>query len=591
MGKIFYDANWVEQLKQKCDIVSVISKYITLERKGRNYWACCPFHNEKTPSFSVNAEEQFFHCFGCKEGGNVFQFVKKIESIEYVEAIELLAKSVNMELPQSQSSEEIIKRKKDVEKVKAILEEAAKYYHEQIYKNTATTAQQYVVSRKINKKSMNDFQIGYSPSWTGVMNHLLNKGFSIKEMEMAGVIDVRGGRYYDVMAERLMFPIRNSKGEVIAFSGRALEKEHHAKYKNTVQTIVFNKSQAIYGIDKVKALKQQNNLKNIILVEGQLDVITMNQFGFSQTVATLGTALTAQHVPELKRFTDDIVICYDGDFAGQKAALRAIDILKDFNLKVVSLPDGSDPDEFLYSNGSEALQKLIDQADDSIEFKIKTMAKQMGLDTNEKKSKFVSECIKLLSKLNTKSQGYVYLNLISSLSNIPVTVLNSDLEKGRTETNLKNFEQIPEIKYDENCEKAMKFVFASLIHNKEYSKINFPRYTLLNPIYERLYDLLVKSKKNGQAFEISKLNTEFDVDNEPIINDIIYYNFDIIGNNAIQYYNDCVWNFCEYYLKQKQEILKQQYKNETFAQNRKEVLLKIQKITEQLKNKNVEEDL
>lgn len=588
MNRKSIDANWLNTLKQKCDIVSVLSKYIRLERKGKNFWACCPFHHEKTPSFSINEQEQFYHCFGCKESGDVITFVMKYESCDFYDAVEILAKSVGMEIPTLIGGDEIVKQKKQIDQTKIILEKSAKFFQDNLLKLDSTLAKEYLLKRKINKQSIESFRIGYSPNWTALVDFLKKQGYSVADMKLAGVVEEKNGRAYDVMAQRLVFPIINPKGEVIGFSARALEKTEFAKYKNTAQTLVFNKSKAIFGIDKVKAKKQHGSLDRIIMVEGQIDVITMHQFGFNETIATLGTALTVDHIPELKRYTDDIVLCFDGDEAGVKATLRAIDILNKFNIKVVSLPDKTDPDEFLYSFGKEGLEKLIANADDGIEYKIKVKAKQMKLETNDQRSKFVSEAIKILNTLQSNSQKYVYLKLISSLSGVPVSVLSADIE---------NQGQAPAKQYnedrqaDDSVEKAQKFVFASLLHKKDYANLNFPKYVLYNPIFENLYDLLKKSKDTGEELKISNLYDIYDVENQPIINDIIYYNFNIIGNNAKQYYNDCVWTFCEYYLKEKQRILNEQFKDSRFSDQRKEILIELQKINKKLKNKNLEEDL
>ena len=590
MEKRIFDANWIDQLKQRCDIVSVLSKYLTVERKGKNFWACCPFHNEKTPSFCINSYDQFYHCFGCKESGDVITFIMKYESLDYYDAVVMLAKQCGLELPELKDGQDIINQKKKQDRVKQVLQHTAEFFHKSLYDKSASLAQQYLLNRKIVKSSIENFKIGYSPNWTSLIRHLKDKGFTYSEMKQAGVAEEKNNNTYDVMANRLMFPIFNSKGEVIAFSGRVLEKTDFAKYKNTTQTIVFNKSRAIYGIDKVKTKKQQNQLENIILVEGQVDVITMHQFGFNQTVATLGTALTEEHVPELKRFTDKIVICFDGDEAGIKATLRAIDILKDFNLKVVSLPQKSDPDEFLHSYGAKELQNLIDNADDGIEFKIKNKARQSRLDTNDERAKFVKEAIEILNALKTNSQKYVYLKLISSISGVPIDILSADINKQQTnQTKPEIKEQPVQIKTEENIEKAVKFVLASLIHKKEYASVIFPRYVIVNPEYEIIYDLIIKAKNNNEDFVIGNLYNYFD-DKNPLINDLIHYNFNVIGNNAIQYYKDCVWTFCEHYLKEKQKLLNIQHKECNSDQGRKEILLKIQKINQQLKNKNLEED-
>lgn len=590
MNRKDLNQNWLYTLKQKCEIVDVISRYIQVQKKGRNFWACCPFHHEKTPSFSINAEEGFFHCFGCKESGDVITFVQKYESCTFYEACEILAKSVGMELPEVENNTQILQQKKQIDVAKKVLEDTACFYQQQIYLPTAKMAQQYLVSRKINRKSLENFRIGYSPDWTSLVDFLAKKGYTTDQMIFAGVVEKNEkGSLYDCLGKRLVFPICNAMGQVVGFSARALESTNYAKYKNTKQTPLFNKSKAIFAIDKIKAKKHQGSLQNIVLVEGQIDVITMHQFGFNQTVATLGTALTQDHVPELKRYTDQIVVCFDGDHAGEKATLRAIDILKDFQLKIVTLPDSCDPDEYLKSFGAENLKNLFQSADDPIEYKIKHLAKQKNLQNNDERNRFVAEALKVLDNLDAKSQKYVYLPMISKISGVPVSVLTSDV----TENPVYEIQKQPtleKITFDDASEKAFKFVFASLMHKKEYASLCFPKYILSNPELEKLYDMLLQAKNSGEQVKISSLYDVFDVENNPIIQDIIYYNFDIIGNNAKQYYNDCVWTFCEFYLKEKQRILNEQFNNCRDNKTRTEILKQQQKISVQLKNKNLEEN-
>lgn len=581
---------WLYSLKQKCDIVDVISRYIQVQRKGRNFWACCPFHHEKTPSFSINAEEGFFHCFGCKESGDVITFVQKYENCSFYEACEILAKSVGMEMPEVENNAQILQQKKQIDIAKNVLEDSAEFYQKQIYLPTAKVAQEYLVARKINRPSFENFRIGYSPDWTSLVNFLRQKGYTDDQMIFAGVAEKGdSGRLYDCLGKRLVFPIVNASNQVIGFSARALEKTNYAKYKNTKQTPLFNKSKAIFAIDKVKAKKHQGTLQNIVLVEGQIDVITMHQYGFDQTVATLGTALTYEHVPELKRYTDKIIVCFDGDEAGEKATLRSLDILKDFQVKIVTLPNNADPDEFLKSFGAEQMKKLFESADDPYEYKIKYLAKQKNLQNNDERNRFVLEALKVLDGLDAKSQKYVYLPLISKLSDVPVSVLNRDIDQPQV-FEVQKMPVADKITFDDASEKAFKFVFASLLLKKDYATLCFPKYILANPVLEDLYDLLSKSKNDEQPIKISSLYDLYDVDNTPLLKDIINYNFDIIGNNAKQYYNDCVWTFCEYYLKEKQRILNEQFKVCRDNDQRTEILKQLQKISAQLKNKNLEEN-
>ena len=331
-----YSATWLDELKRKSDIVNVVSKYVRLEQKGRKYWGCCPFHAEKTPSFCVDPEG-FYHCFGCKEGGDVIRFVEKMESCDFMDAVKILAENCHMELPElSGVDDQVIKKKKEKDRVIKVLDCAYKHYQSNLYLDSAKKAQEYIKSRGFTRRELEDFKIGYSNSWTDLVSHLKKQGFSYEEMLLAGLIAKKEGssNYYDVMGGRLIFPIFNSFNECIGFSARILEKSDYAKYKNTAETIVFQKNRVVFGINLLKKLKQSGGLSQIILVEGQIDVIAMHRAGFRSTVACMGTALTENHAKELKKLCDNVLICFDGDSAGVKATLRSIDILKNAGLNI-----------------------------------------------------------------------------------------------------------------------------------------------------------------------------------------------------------------------------------------------------------------
>src|SRR5574344_246888 len=324
-------SDWLSELKSKNDIVTTISSYIPVIRKGRQYWARCPFHHEKTPSFAINSDGQYYHCFGCGESGDVITFVEKMESISTGEAIRKLAEKVGLEMPMLEDGEKIAQKKKEKEEVLKALNLAKEHYIKNLYEYSAKIAQEYVKKRKFKKSDLDKFQIGYSNE-NNVINYLESKGISKETMLNAGIIAEANGRYYDHIYNRLAFPIINTYGDCVGFSGRILENNpEKAKYKNTSQTIVFDKSSLIYGIHLLKEAKKNGQLNEIILVEGQIDVITMHSYGFGTAVASLGTAFTEKHAEQLKRICENLVLLFDGDGAGQKATLRAIELLKPFN--------------------------------------------------------------------------------------------------------------------------------------------------------------------------------------------------------------------------------------------------------------------
>ena len=322
-----FSQDFIEKLKQNNDIVSTASKYINLTRKGKTWWACCPFHFEKTPSFAINEIEQYYHCFGCGASGDVISFVSKYESLDFYDACKKLAEYANMELPAYQNDENLIKIKKKRDRIFSLLVDAAKFYYNNLKKPEATPALEYLASRKLDMSIIKEYGIGYSTGWNEVVGYLRGLGYTDEELLDSGVCDKHDGKLIDAYAKRIIFPIFNLMGNVVGFSGRVIGKADFAKYKNTAQTLVFDKSSLIYGINQIKKAKKIGNLSEIVIVEGQMDVISLFKSGVSNAVACMGTALTANHAKNLKKFADKVILCFDGDSAGKKATLRSIEIL------------------------------------------------------------------------------------------------------------------------------------------------------------------------------------------------------------------------------------------------------------------------
>ena len=354
-----YSNSFIDSLKNKITLSNIIGKNVKIISHGRNKVACCPFHKEKTPSFHINDERGFYHCFGCKESGDVIKFVEKMENVDFMDAVKILADRAGMEIPELKNSDERKKTQKLKERVLSALDYAYKHYQENLYGKDAKVAQDYIKFRKLTRRELEKFKIGYSKGWTEIVDYLKGKGFSENELLSAGICAKKNGRVYDVIANRLVFPIFNSFNECIGFSARALEKTDFAKYLNTADTIVFQKGRVVFGIQFLKALKQQHLLDKIILVEGQMDVVAMHKGGFVSTVACMGTALTQDHVTELKRYCDKIVLCFDGDGAGTKATLRAIEMFRneDVNLTVVKLDGKEDKKIQRWNKIAEAAAK------------------------------------------------------------------------------------------------------------------------------------------------------------------------------------------------------------------------------------------
>ena len=357
-----YPAAWLDELRSRSDIVQIVSGYVALNKKGRKYWGLCPFHGEKTPSFSVDGEHQLYYCFGCKAGGNVFHFYMEMEHCTFNEAVEQLAERARMALPELERDEDYERRRTQRERLLAANKEAARFYHDTLFTPAGSAALAYLRGRGLDDRVIRRFGLGASPEgWSTLTDYLSEKGFTLDELVLAGLTvrkksDNGKERCFDMFRGRAMFPIIDAYGNVLAFGGRTLEKRE-PKYLNTSDTPVFNKRKGVFAAN---LLRQQRHLDRVILVEGYMDVVSLTQFGVEGVCATLGTALTAEQARLLKRYAPQVYLGYDGDSAGQHAILRGLEILEQENVpaRVLDFPDGLDPDEFIRRDGAEAFRRL-----------------------------------------------------------------------------------------------------------------------------------------------------------------------------------------------------------------------------------------
>ncbi len=545
MARLF-TPEWLDELKARCDIVDLISRYVPLKRNGREFVGCCPFHHEKTPSFFVYPESQSYHCFGCKESGDAIKFLSKYENLGFIEAVERLANSANMPLPDMKDDEmQAVQRKKEERaKLLSALKDAGRYYFNNLFSNhpNAENARKYLAKRQIERQSIIRFGLGCSLDFDSSIKYLNQKGYSNEILKKAGLVGEVDGRIFDAFGKRLTFPLINKEGEVIGFSARLLEDKELAKYKNTSATPVFNKSEVVFGINLLKKLRDENRrkdydgLENLIIVEGQIDVITMHQFGFENTVACLGTAITPMHARKLKQFSENIILLLDGDGAGQKATLRSIDVLRSvaLNVRVCRLPEGKDPDEFLHTYGAEAMKKLLADSTDGVEFKIDVLAKKYDLNEPNERAKFVQESLVVVKNLENSSEQDIYLPIIHKYSSIPIDILRIDLSK--IDDTVKPYYERED---DDNQPKPPKpvkkdgfaradlFVLASVLYNKEYA-----RNQDLNGLWfedkglNDAYGYVMQAISNNNTPNISGLYSFMEVDNStPLLLEMVNYEF------------------------------------------------------------------
>ena len=578
----FFSVDWLQELKRKSDLVSIASNYLRLEQKGRRFWACCPFHNEKTPSFSINAEDGVYYCFGCKESGDVIKFVEKMENIDFYDAVKLLADKAGMQIPELVSSEEAGKKQKLKERLLSALDFAEKHYEENLYSKDALEAQQYIKMRKFTRRELIDFKIGYSKDWTDIVDYLHQKGFTDDELLTAGICGKKNDRVFDVLAGRLVFPIFNAFNECIGFSARALQKTDFAKYKNTAETPVFQKGKVVFGINLLKRLKQQEGLNKIILVEGQMDVIAMHKGGFKNTVACMGTALTKDHIQELKRYSKNIVLCFDNDGAGEKATLRAIELFRGegVDLKVATLHGGKDADEVLNNLGREELEKMIDNAEPYMNFLISYYKKQYDLNKPEEKGKFVKAILAEIKKLELDIEREPYLDIVRDLTNIPLEVLRRDLG-GKIVVEETKKEKTEEPKSESGNVKAVEFILSSLLHHKDFVNNQIDYYKLLDG-YERYLKLIELNMPLSSLYDLDGTSED------KLLLNMINYNFNLYENVEAKYFNECLWIIAEEKLKKQQAKLNAEYKNCEDLTERAKIAKELGRIARDLQNKNME---
>lgn len=383
---------WLDDLRSRVDIVDVVSDYVALKQKGKRYWGLCPFHNEKTASFSVNPDEQMYYCFGCHKGGNAIGFVMEMERMEFMDAVTLLAERVHLPIPETTGGEKGPSRT-----VKELIYQAnlaaARYYHGLIWTGEGAKALSYLNKRGLDDAAIRRFGLGASPTdWQGLTRTLLNQGFTEEVLLQAGLSGKKQERVFDMFRERVMFPIIDARGRVLGFGGRAMG-DAMPKYLNTPDTPVFNKRCELYALNFVA---KERALKRLILVEGYMDVIALRRAGVAGVVATLGTALTEEQARLIKRRADEVWVSYDGDAAGQKAILRALDIFEaqGMRARVLSFPDGMDPDDFIRARGAKGFDELKPM--DPVAYRMQRAADAVDMTTQEGRTQYAIACCELL---------------------------------------------------------------------------------------------------------------------------------------------------------------------------------------------------
>ncbi len=419
---------FLDELTARNPIEDVVGQYVTLKRSGSNLFGLCPFHGEKTASFSVSPEKGIYYCFGCHKGGSVINFQMEIEGLSYPDAVRALAKRSGLEVPED---EQYQSRYRLQERQWALHKEAARYFHSQLYAPIGAEALNYALGRGMNKYILTTFGVGYAPdSWDGLVNALRKKGYSEEEIRQSGLVSIsrKNGNLFDRFRDRLMFPIIDVRGNVIAFGGRVIKKDSEAaKYLNSPETLIFNKRKNLFGLNLAKKTKHPY----FILVEGNIDVVSLHQYGFDNAVASLGTSLTEEQATLLSKYTEQVVLIYDGDNAGQNATKRAIPILEKagIQVKVLQLTGAKDPDEFLKKFGADRFKILLEESSNRVEYQLNAILKKYDLRDDDQKVKYLQESAELICTLSSSVQREVYSGRVAETAKISMEAMK--MEVGR----------------------------------------------------------------------------------------------------------------------------------------------------------------
>lgn len=559
-----YSEELIDEIKNSNDIVDVISQYVILKRSGRNFFGLCPFHKEKSPSFSVSPDKQIFHCFGCGAGGNVIHFVSKIENADFKEAISILANRAGIELPTLNNYEDN-KTAMLKTKVYEINQIAAEFYHHNLYRPTSKTAQEYIKKRKLDNKTLKSFLIGYSGNYDELYKILKQKGYKEEEILASSLVNkTDDGKYIDRFRKRVMFPIQDIRNKVIAFGGRVLD-DSKPKYINSPENIVYSKGRHLFGLNVAK----KSDLKNIIIVEGYMDAISLYQRGITNVVASLGTALTEAQGRLLRRYSERVTIGYDSDGAGQAATLRGLEILQNIgcDVRILQISGAKDPDEYVIKYGPERFLKCVEQAISLVEFKVKMLKQNLNLENINDKIKFLNEVAKILANVTNSIERELYIEKIAAEYKVSKESIYGEVNKliYAKNTGEKILEK-PIIKKEVKKEKPK--IDEAIVKRENliiYLLINYPQESyskIKNIVLEQDIKLEANQKILKKMYEkIEKGNINIDILNcfeeEDIINHIsaiMSYDFEISDLNK------CIEDIANTYEKEKlinrrQEIL------------------------------------
>ena len=582
------DSLYMQELKQKNNIVEVIASYVALDKKGNTHWACCPFHHERTPSFAVNDAEQFYHCFGCGVSGDVVKFVQEIESTDFMGAVRILAARAKMTVPENNyDTEKAQEMKKKRDTLASIMLDSARFYLGNLYSgdSRADVHLQYIAKRGLSPTTVKKFGLGASLDFYSLPEYLQDKGYTRQDLLDSGAVsEAKNGKLVDGLAKRLIFPIINAFDEVIAFGGRRLEQSDFGKYLNTRDTMLFNKKKTLYNINLLKKLKREQTIKDVIIVEGYMDTISLYQAGFKNVVASMGTSLTKEQARLVKRYTDNVYISYDGDFAGQKADLRGLEILNEeaLHVHVVPMPEGQDPDD-VARQGAAAYQKCLDAAMPLIDYKIHALERKYDLTRTEEKRRFVKEALQIVATGESESVKEELLKKLRDKTGITYHSLERDLQNAAKEPQPKQEMTLPQERFAETAagtdkqRKALRFILAAKLFSAPYAKsLDLNGIPLSDETHIVIAQYILDRERKGERIRPSELFEVLD-ENSTELNEILDLNYGekLTGEIAERFFADSVKTLQLEAIEREIAKLNEEYAQATEEEIRKNIALKL----------------
>ena len=584
-----FDAKFIDELKNKNDIVDMVGRYVRLEQRGGNFWGKCPFHHEKTASFSVNPTGQFYYCFGCHKSGDVISFIMEIESLDFNDAVRLLAERAKMPLPEVKYDDEKIKeQKKRKQRYLDILRETAMFYVRNLRSDKGDKHLEYAESRRFTHQTLTKFGMGASLDFSSLPQYLRSKGYTNEEMLGAGVVGEKDGRCFDWLGKRLTIPMIDQFGNVVAFSGRRIDGGKEQKYVNTKETEVFYKGKTFFNLNNLKKVKNEKGLDSVIVVEGHLDVVSMFQAGVCNVVASMGTALTKDQARILKRYVEKVYICFDGDFAGQKAAIRGLEILSEegLDVKVISLPDGMDPDDVIKKMGADGYRELMSEAKPLIDFKLDIIRKTYDVNTVDGKRKYVQNAIRVIKESSSPAEQEDLLKTVRDVSGTTFEALKRELYAVEEKPKEKQAE-VPRFNDDvgDKTVLAARFILASYLFNKPYSfEADLSQMEFSLPVHKEIQKYILDTVA---AKEKVKFNDLYEIISEEFLEELSRIaGWETDENKTFDqaaYFFDCVRTLKTDKLTRELERLTALFNGETDNDKRREFAAEMAKL---LKEKN-----